>query len=58
MVNEIIQYNIANGGKRVYVLLFDATKAFDKMSFKGLFDLLLDIKSMPQDCLATIFYVY
>ena len=49
MVNETIQYYTENGGKRVYVLLLDATKAFDKVSFKILFDLLLDKKCMPQD---------
>ena len=49
MVNETIQYYTENGGKRVYVLLLDATKAFDKVSFKVLFDLLLDKKCMPQD---------
>ena len=31
MVNETIQYYTENGGKRVYVLLLNATKAFDKV---------------------------
>ena len=32
MVNETIQYYIEKGGKRIYLLLLDATKAFDKVS--------------------------
>ena len=35
-------------GKRVYVLLLDATKAFDKVSLKVLFDLLLDKNVCPK----------
>ena len=31
MVNETIQYYTENGGKRVYVLLLDAIKTFDKV---------------------------
>ena len=38
MVNETIQYYTENGGSPVYLLLLDATKAFDKVSFKILFD--------------------
>ena len=48
MVNETIQYYTENGRKRVYVLLLDATKAFDKVSFKVLFDLLLDKNVCPK----------
>ena len=48
MVNETIQYYTKNGGKRVYVLLLDATKAFDKVSFRVLFDLLLDKNACPK----------
>ena len=33
MVNETIQYYTENAGSPVYLLLFDATKAFDKVSF-------------------------
>ena len=32
MVNETIQYYIENGGQAVYLLLLDASKAFDKVS--------------------------
>ena len=32
MVNETIQYYTENGGNPVYLLLLDATKAFDKLS--------------------------
>ena len=41
MVNETIQYYIEKGGTRIYLLLLDATKAFDKASYKVLFDILL-----------------
>ena len=42
MVNETIQYYIEKGGKRIYLLLLDATKAFDKVSYNVLFDTLLE----------------
>ena len=35
MVNETIQYYIENGGQAVYLLLFDASKAFDKFRMKN-----------------------
>ena len=41
MVNETIQYYIEKGGKRIYLLLLDATKAFEKVSYKILLDTLL-----------------
>ena len=41
MVNETIQYYIENGGQAVYLLLLDASKAFDKVSYEKLFELLL-----------------
>ena len=40
MVNETIQYYIEKGGERIYLLLLDATKTFDKVSYKVLFDIL------------------
>ena len=48
MVNETIQYYIEKGGKRIYLLLFDATKAFDKVSYKVLFDILLKKNVCPK----------
>ena len=42
MVNETIQYYIENGGKRIYLLLHDATKAFDKVAYNVLFGVLLE----------------
>ena len=41
MVNETIQYYTEKGGRAVYLLLLDASKAFDKVSYKKLFELLL-----------------
>ena len=37
MVNETIQYYIENRGQAVYLLLLDASKAFDKVSYEKLF---------------------
>ena len=44
MVNEAIQYYIEKAGKRIYLLLFDAIKAFDNVSYKVLFDILMEKK--------------
>ena len=41
MVNEIIQCYIENEGQAVYLLLLDASKDFDKVSYEKLFELLL-----------------
>ena len=40
MVNETVQYYTKNGAKRLYmyVLLLDASKAFDKVAFNVLFN--------------------
>ena len=48
MVNETIQYYTENGSNPVYLLLLDATKAFDKVSYKVSFDVLLDKKVCPK----------
>ena len=40
MVKETIQYYIENGSQAVYLLLLDASKAFDKVSYEELFELL------------------
>ena len=37
MVNETIQYYIDNGGQAVYLLLFDASKVFDNVSYEKLY---------------------
>ena len=39
MINETIQYNSSNRAKPVYLLLLDASKAFDKVSFYTLFNI-------------------
>ena len=42
MVNETVQYYTKNGAKPVYVLLLHASKAFNKIEFKVLFNELRD----------------
>ena len=48
MVNETVQYYTENGAKRVYVLLLDASKAFDKVAFNVLFNELRDGAVCPR----------
>ena len=40
VVNETIQYHL-NGGSRVYTMLLDASKAFDRVNYVKLFAVLL-----------------
>ena len=44
MLIETVQYYLEKGDKSVYVLLLDASKAFDKVSFDVLFNLLFIVK--------------
>ena len=48
MVNETIQYYIQNVGQAVYLLLLDASKAFDKVSYEKLFKFLLARNVCPK----------
>ena len=48
MVNKTVQYYTKNGGKPVYVLLLDASNAFDKVAFKVLFNELRDRSMCPR----------
>ena len=57
MVNETIQYYIEKGGKRIYLLLLDATKAFEKFSYKILLDALLKKKVCPK-IVNLLYYMY
>ena len=57
MVNETIQYYIEKCGKQIYLLLLDATKAFDKVSYKVLFDILLKKKVCPR-IVNILYYMY
>ena len=47
-VNETVQYYTENGGKPIYVLLLDASKAFDKVAFNVLFNKLRDRSMCPR----------
>ena len=57
MVNETIKYYIENGANLVYLLLFDVTKAFDKVSFKVLFNVFLGKKLCPK-IVNLLYYMY
>ena len=57
MVNETIQYYIENGGQAVYLLLFDASKAFDKVSNEKPFELLLARNVCPK-IVKLLYYMY
>ena len=57
MVNETIQYYTENGGRAVYLLLLDASKAFDKVSYEKLFELLLTRNVCP-NIVKLLYYVY
>ena len=57
MVNKTIQYYTENSGNPVYLLLLDDTKAFDKVSYKVLFDVLLDKKVCPR-IVNLLYYMY
>ena len=57
LVNETIQYYCVNGAKPVYLLLLDASKAFDRVSYSMLFNLLLD-KSVCPRIVKLLYYMY
>ena len=57
MVNEIIQYYTKNGGNAVSFLFLDSTKVFDKVSYKVLFDVLLDKNVCPR-IVNLLYYMY
>ena len=48
MVIETVQYYTENGAKRVYVLLYHASKAFDKVAFNVLLNELRDRAVCPR----------
>ena len=57
MVNETIQYYTEKGGKQIYLLLLDANKAFDIVSYKALFDILLGKNVCPR-IVNLLYYIY
>ena len=48
IINETVQYYTENGGKPVYVLLLDASKAFDKFALNVLFNELRNRSMCPR----------
>ena len=48
MVVETVQYYLEKGDHSVCVLLLDASKAFDKVSFEKLFEILLSRNVCPR----------
>ena len=57
MVNETIQYYTEKGGRAVYLLLLDASNAFDKVSYEKLFELLLARNVCPK-IVKLLYYMY
>ena len=59
MVSETVQYyyNTENGAKPVYVLLLDASKAFDKVAINVLFNQLRD-RSLCPKITKLLYYMY
>ena len=57
MVTETIQYYTEKGGRPVYLLLLDASKAFDKVAYNVLFNLLLDHNICPK-IVKLLYYMY
>ena len=55
-VNEIVQY-YQNNGTDVYITLLDASKAFDRVNFNKLFDLLMSRNICPSICKLLV-YMY
>ena len=47
-IQYAVQYYTENGGKPVYVLLLDTSKAFDKVAFNVLFNKLRDRSMCPR----------
>ena len=48
MLIETIQYYDENGRQPLYVLFLDARKAFDRVCYSELFNILLDKKVCPR----------
>ena len=57
MVIETIQYYLENGGKSVYLVLLDASKAFDRVSYDIMFKLLLERNVCPR-IIRLLYYMY
>ena len=57
MVIETIQYYLERNAQSVWLVLFDASKAFDRVSYDRLFDVLLEINMCPP-IVRLLYYMY
>ena len=57
MLIEAIQYYDENGRQAVYVLFLDASKAFDRVCYSELLNILLDKKRMSPHCTIAMLYI-
>ena len=57
MVIETIQYYLERNAQSVYLVLLDASKAFDRVSYDRLFNVLLEINMCPR-IVRLLYYMY
>ena len=57
MVIETIQYYLERNAQSVYLVLLDASKAFDRVSYDRLFNVLLE-RNMCPHIVRLLYYMY